>query len=59
MRWTVAFASSDRMSTGKVNVLVQQGLCAAPELKRKQLLPQLGTNDAIEPVTRWPRVPFW
>ena len=33
------------MATGKVNVLVQQGLRKAPELKDRPLLPDVGTNE--------------
>jgi tripartite-type tricarboxylate transporter receptor subunit TctC len=43
--WTGLKATSDWVATGKVNVLVQQGLRKAPELKDKPLLPDVGSNE--------------
>jgi tripartite-type tricarboxylate transporter receptor subunit TctC len=42
--WTGLKNTSDWVAAGKVNVLVQQGLRKAPELKDKPLLPEMGTN---------------
>ncbi len=43
--WTGLKTTSDWVATGKVNVLVQQGLRKAPELKDRPLLPDVGTNE--------------
>jgi len=43
--WTGLKATSDWVAAGKVNVLVQQGLRKAPELKDRPLLPDVGTNE--------------
>jgi len=43
--WTGLKTTSDWVAAGKVNVLVQQGLRKAPELKDKPLLPEMGTSE--------------
>ncbi len=43
--WTGLKNTGDWVATGKTNVLVQQGLRKAPELKDKPLLPELGRNE--------------
>jgi tripartite-type tricarboxylate transporter receptor subunit TctC len=43
--WTGLKATSDWVATGKVNVLVQQGLRKAPELKDRPLLPDVAVNE--------------
>lgn len=43
--WTGLKNTSDWVATGKVNVLVQQGLRKAPELKDRPLLPEVGKTD--------------
>ena len=43
--WTGLKTTSDWVAAGKVNVLVQQGLRKAPELKDRPLLPEVGTNE--------------
>jgi tripartite-type tricarboxylate transporter receptor subunit TctC len=43
--WTGLKTTSDWVAAGKVNVLVQQGLRKAPELKDKPLLPDVATSE--------------
>ena len=43
--WTGLKTTSDWVAAGKVNVLVQQGLRKAPELKDRPLLPDVGTSE--------------
>ncbi len=43
--WTSLKNTSDWVAAGKTNVLVQQGLRKAPELKDRPLLPEVGNND--------------
>lgn len=43
--WTGLKATSDWVAAGKVNVLVQQGLRKAPELKDRPLLPDVAANE--------------
>jgi tripartite-type tricarboxylate transporter receptor subunit TctC len=43
--WTGLKSTSDWVATGKVNVLVQQGLRKAPELGDRPLLPDVAANE--------------
>jgi tripartite-type tricarboxylate transporter receptor subunit TctC len=43
--WTGLKNTGDWVASGKVNVLVQQGLRKAPELKDKPLLPEVGITE--------------
>jgi tripartite-type tricarboxylate transporter receptor subunit TctC len=43
--WTGLKTTSNWVASGKVNVLVQQGLRKAPELKDRPLLPEVGTSE--------------
>jgi len=43
--WTGLKTTSDWVAAGKVNVLVEQGLRKAPELKDKPLLPDVATSE--------------